>query len=142
MNLMVVKEINDTQELLALYPFLKLLNADMQQQEFEQLLKEVMQLNYKMFCVYKDDTCIAIAGCWIGTKFYSGKYLEMDNVVVLPEYRNLGAGKLLCDFFLQYAQQQQCKTIMLDAYRENTAAHRFYEREGFIKKGFHFIKRL
>lgn len=139
---MVVREITNEQELLNLYPFIKLLNEEMEVSTFEKLLKEIMQLNYTMFGVFEAEKCIAIAGCWIGTKFYSGKYLEMDNVVVLPEYRNKKAGKLLCDFILEHAQQNQCKTIMLDAYRENTAAHRFYEREGFIKKGYHFIKRI
>jgi hypothetical protein len=35
-----------------------------------------------------------------------------------------------------------CKTAMLDAYIGNEAGHRFYEREGFSKRGFHFLKTL
>jgi ribosomal protein S18 acetylase RimI-like enzyme len=31
--------------------------------------------------------------------------------------------------------------MMLDAYLENEKAHAFYEREGFTKRGYHFLKK-
>ena len=34
------------------------------------------------------------------------------------------------------------KAIELNAYKENKAGHRFYDREGFVHLGFHFVKRL
>ena len=34
------------------------------------------------------------------------------------------------------------EAIELNAYKENKAGHRFYEREGFVHLGFHFVKRL
>ena len=32
--------------------------------------------------------------------------------------------------------------MMLDAYVENFKAHKFYYREGFIARGFHYLKKL
>jgi RimJ/RimL family protein N-acetyltransferase len=32
--------------------------------------------------------------------------------------------------------------MMLDAYLENEKAHAFYERAGFIRRGYHFIKTI
>ncbi len=78
----------------------------------------------------------------INTKIYSGKYVELDNVVTDENYRGKEIGKLLCNYVLTIAKQNNCKTAMLDAYLENHQAHHFYEREGFVKKGFHFIKKL
>ena len=34
------------------------------------------------------------------------------------------------------------EALELNAYKENKAGHRFYEREGFEHLGFHFVKRL
>jgi ribosomal protein S18 acetylase RimI-like enzyme len=63
-------------------------------------------------------------------------------VVVDTNFRNKNIGLLLCNYVLEIANQNNCKTAMLDAYLENTKAHTFYEKLGFKKKGFHFIKPL
>jgi ribosomal protein S18 acetylase RimI-like enzyme len=78
----------------------------------------------------------------VAAKIYSGRYLEMDNVVVADSHRSRGIGKLLTDHVLEIALSEACDMIMLDAYLENEKAHAFYEREGFTKRGYHFLKRL
>ena len=40
------------------------------------------------------------------------------------------------------ARREGCAMMMLDAYKENDKAHAFYEREGFTRRGYHFLKRL
>ncbi|MFA9214671.1 MAG: GNAT family N-acetyltransferase, partial [Candidatus Methylacidiphilales bacterium] len=105
-------------------------------------LKDMIKLNYKQAVFYTKQKPIGVCGFWINTKIYSGKYIELDNVVVDQNFRSKNIGKLLCDHVLEIAKQQNCKTAMLDAYLENTKAHGFYEKLGFIKKGFHFIKPL
>ena len=32
--------------------------------------------------------------------------------------------------------------LMLDAYLDNQKAHNFYESQGFVKRGYHFLKSL
>lgn len=95
-----------------------------------------------MIIVSNEDKILGVSGIWIGYKLYCGKYLEMDNVVVDHECRNLGIGAILYESALKIAQEESCRVMMLDAYLENTGAHRFYERNGFEKKGFHFIKKV
>jgi GNAT superfamily N-acetyltransferase len=89
-----------------------------------------------------DDTLMAISGFWVNTKLYSGRYLEIDNFVVGANHRGKGLGKLMVDWMENYAKSINCQMIMLDAYIINTEAHKFYEREGFTKKGFHFLKAI
>ena len=48
----------------------------------------------------------------------------------------------MCDFLEDLARAEGVKTLMLDAYLENHKAHAFYEREGFEKKGYHFLKKI
>jgi GNAT superfamily N-acetyltransferase len=110
--------------------------------EYKKTLMEMIPNGYGQVAVLENEKCIAISGYWINTKLYSGKYLEMDNVIVIPEYRSNGIGKLLCNWCEQKAKDNNCRVLMLDAYLENEKAHKFYEREGYFKRGYHFLKKI
>lgn len=110
--------------------------------EYLKMLNEMLPNGYGQVAVFENEKCIAISGFWINTKLYSNKYLEMDNVIVHPQYRSKGVGKILCDWCEKKAIENNCKRLMLDAYLENEKAHAFYEREGFRKRGYHFIKEI
>jgi GNAT superfamily N-acetyltransferase len=108
----------------------------------EEVLDDMIAHGYQMVLLMDGDFCAGLSGIWVSTKIYSGKYLEMDNVVIDQSYRSKGLGNLLTEFITDYAKKLGCKTMMLDAYIENDKAHTFYERAGFVKRGYHFIKKL
>jgi GNAT superfamily N-acetyltransferase len=118
------------------------LSPDIKQKEYKSLLDEMLRNGYRMVGVFDGNKCIGISGFWIGTKLYSGKYLEPDNVVIEKKYRSKGVGKMLLKWLEAEAKRNKCKTIMLDAYLENISGHKFYWREGFVARGFHFLKKL
>ena len=97
---------------------------------------------YAMAAVFDGEACIGLSGYWIGHKLYSGRYLEVDNFVVDIAHRSRGIGKRLMDELVSIARAEGCRNLMLDAYLENSAGHRFYEHRGFVKRGYHFIKLL
>lgn len=139
-NIQIIRDPSAMQETFAL---VKLLTPDITPESYQNMLYEMVQSGYFQILVRDEENkLIAVSGIWIATKIYSGKYLEMDNVVVDEHYRSAGIGKLLVDFVEDLAKKENCQTIMLDAYLENTKAHEFYLRKGFIKRGFHFIKKL
>jgi len=127
-------------EMLPLYPLIHQLSPGVTPERYTQLLDDMLAHGYRMVAVFEGDACLGLSGFWVITKIYSGKYLEMDNVVVAADQRSKGIGKVMCDFLLDLALREGCETLMLDAYLENEKAHAFYEREGFIKRGYHFIK--
>lgn len=43
------------------------------------------------------------------------KYFSLDEMYVIPSYRNLGIGKKLYKFLEEYAKLKNCKTLRLDA---------------------------
>jgi len=129
-------------QMLEQFHLLKQLNPNLKETNFKTMLAEMFQYPYKMLGVFENGKCIAISGYWIMTKFYCGRYLEMDNVVVDENYRSKGIGKLICDELEKIALKENCRVMMLDAYISNESAQVFYEREGFEKKGYHFLKRL
>lgn len=115
---------------------------DEKQENYERMLKEMLGNGYRMAAVFDGEKSVGVSGFWIGTKLYSGKYLEPDNVIVDSAYRSKGVGKLLLDWLTAEAKRSGCKMLMLDAYVENFAGHKFYYREGFIARGYHFLKKL
>lgn len=129
-------------EMLPHYPLIRQLSPGVTAERYDFLLDDMLAHGYRMAAVFEEADCVGISGIWVATKIYSGRYLEMDNVVVAETHRSKGIGQLLTDFVISFAQSEGCKTIMLDAYLENEKAHVFYERAGFLKRGYHFIKKL
>lgn len=129
-------------EMLPLAPLLQQLNPINTHEHLNALLDDMIAHGYRMVTAQEGEACLGVSGIWVTSKLYSGKYLEMDNVVVAAEHRSRGVGKMLTDFVTDLARREGCATLMLDAYLENEKAHAFYEREGFVKKGYHFLKKL
>ncbi len=132
----------NSHEMMDCYELIKQLNPKLGHEEYGQLLNEMIPNNYKQLIAKQNENIVGVCGYWINTKIYSGKYIELDNVVVDANYRNQNIGEQICLKVLEIAKKEHCKVAMLDAYMENEAAHRFYERLDYRKKGFHFVKKL
>lgn len=130
------------EQMLENYELLVQLSPQITREKYRIMLEDMLRHGYRQVGVFEGDKCIGISGFWISTKLYSGKYVELDNVVIDRDYRSKGIGKLLCDWVVEQGRSEGCETAMLDAYAENQDAHRFYFREGFIIRGFHFLKKL
>lgn len=129
--------------MLAQHALIRQLNPHMSLARYEELLRLMLPKGYRMVGAFAPEgNCVGLSGFWVAAKFYSGKYLEVDNFVVDEGFRTKGVGKLLSDWMLELARQERCDTIMLDAYVTNSAAHRFYFREGFHIKSYHFYKSI
>lgn len=127
-------------EMAPLYPLIRQLSPKVSEERYLKLLEDMLTRGYRMAAIFEDGACVGLTGIWIGTKIYSGKYMELDNVVVAETHRSKGIGKLLCDYATALALEEGVEMIMLDAYRENYRAHAFYEREGFVRRGFHLLR--
>ena len=107
-----------------------------------QRLEVMMQNNYQCLGVYDKEKLIGICGLWTLTKFYNGKHLEPDNVVILPEYRGKGIGELMMAWIDTYAKENNYETIELNAYIENTKGVEFWKKTGYYIRGHHFQKKV
>lgn len=136
------RKLTTIEEMLPHFGLIKELTTSLTPEEYRSLLENMLPNNYYQIATYDHDTCIAVSGYWIGTKLYCGKYLEIDNFIVADSHRSKGIGKLVIDRLTEEAKANDCKMIMLDAYVENFRAHHFYYREGFIARGFHYLKKL
>ena len=134
--------ITQKSEMLPHWALIQQLNPAVTEAMLEELLDDMIAHGYRMVLVLDGAVCAGLSGIWTGTKIYSGKYLEMDNVVIDEQYRSKGVGTALTRYITDLALAEGCKTMMLDAYIVNEPAHRFYEREGFQRKGYHFVKSI
>jgi ribosomal protein S18 acetylase RimI-like enzyme len=135
-------ELTTIDEMMEHFSLIQQLYPDYTIEKYENLLAAMIPNNYKQLIVVENGISIALAGFWIGTKLWSGKYLELDNVVVHENFRSNGIGSIMTNYLNQKAIDEDCKMIVLDAFSTNFGAHKFYMNHGFVPKGFHFIKFL
>lgn len=137
-----LKRVTKLSEMLPHFALIKSLTPTLTSEEYESLLQKMVPHNYYQVAAYDGDNCIGVSGYWIGNKLYCGKYLEIDNFTVAESHRSKGIGKLMVDWLTEEAKSNGCELVMLDAYVENFKAHRFYYREGFVARGFHYLKKI
>ena len=140
--MLVVRELIDKEEMLKNLSVLQDLYPSLTLSEYSSELDVMLPHNYGQVGVFEGDICLGLSGFWIGTKLWCGKYLELDNIVVSKTQRSQGIGKLLFDFLHKKALENDCTMLSLDSYTTNFKAHKFFYKEGFAPKGFHFINIL
>ncbi len=135
-------ELTTLAEMRAHYPLVQQLNPALTVDAYEFMLPEMLRHGYRQIGVFVNDKCIGIAGFWVSTKLYCGRYIEMDNVVIDAAYRSQGVGKMITDWILEKGRSEGCRVAMLDVYVQNSNAQRFYFREGYTILGFHMQRAL
>lgn len=123
---------------------LELLNPDTAPAEVAARLDAILadHPHYHLFGAFLDGRLAGVAGAWIATKVWCGRYLEIDNLVIDPELRSSGIGSQLIGHLENLAREAGCEVVVLDSYTSNHASHRLYHRLGFEIWGFHFVKPL
>ena len=140
--MLTVRELVDKQEMINNISVLQVLYPSLTLAEYDAELDQMLPHNYGQVGVFDGEICLGISGFWIGTKLWCGKYLELDNIVVVEKYRSQGIGKLIFDFLHKKAIEHDCTMLSLDSYTSNFKAHKFFYNEGYSPKGFHFINIL
>lgn len=139
---LLIKELTTIDEMLANIEVMRFLYPTFTLEKYESYLVEMIPHNYKQVAVFENEICVAVSGFWSGTKLWSGKYIEIDNFIVHPDHRSKGLGKMMTDYVDALAKETGCTMIVLDAFTGNFTAHRFYYNQGYVPKGFHFLKIL
>lgn len=137
-----IRELTTVEEMLANIEVMRFLYPTFTLEKYESYLVEMIPHNYKQVAVFENEVCVAVSGFWSGIKLWSGKYIEIDNFIVHPEHRSKGLGKMMTDYVDVLAKETGCTMIVLDAFTGNFTAHRFYYSQGYVPKGFHFLKIL
>lgn len=126
----------------SIIPLFKILDKNLDTTLLESRLDEMIQRGYECVGIYDGEQLIGMSGLWILTKYYVGRHIEPDNVVIHPDYRNKGIGEQLMQWIYEYGRQQGCTASELNCYVSNEKGHKFWFNEGYKIIGFHFQKQL
>lgn len=106
-------------------------------------LQQMFTINhYRCFGFYKGDQLIGLSSGWITVRIYSGKQLEIDNVIVDAPFQSQGYGKEFVKMLEDWSIAHDCETVELNAYIQNSRGHKFYHNQGYIILGFHYQKKI
>lgn len=122
---------------------LQQLNPQLELALIKKRQKEMFEFdNYICFGLYLNDTLIGITCAWIMVRIYCGKQIEIDNVILDKNYQSKGYGNILLKYIEKWAIDNNCETIELNAYVQNSRSHKFYFHNDYKILGFHFQKKL
>ncbi|MCB0464910.1 MAG: GNAT family N-acetyltransferase [Aequorivita sp.] len=130
-------------EIFSIVPLLqKLGNYTVSETLIKERLQEMVQQNYECLGIFDTEKLIGTCGLWFQTRHYAGKSMEMDHVIIADAYRSQGIGKILIEFISDYAKKKSCNWVELNSYVHNFPSHKFFYSQGFVAKGYHFVKEL
>ncbi|OGK29896.1 hypothetical protein A3G67_00020 [Candidatus Roizmanbacteria bacterium RIFCSPLOWO2_12_FULL_40_12] len=96
---------------------------------FSRILK-----NERVFCCIAEDggKAVGYIACVPKEMSYKkSKYLEVENMGVIPEYRSKGIGAMLMENAKKWAKENGYQKLFVNSYFKNQKAIDFYKRNGF-----------
>ena len=135
---MEVKIAESEAEISNCYDVLKELRPHLCREQFIETIRSLeVGANFKL--VYLTDSTIkTVAGVRIAEWLYSGKYLEIEDLITTESERSKGYGGVLFDWLHNYAKANQCDQLRLVSGVARESAHRFYLRKGMIFEAKYF----
>ncbi|HWK08080.1 MAG TPA: GNAT family N-acetyltransferase [Puia sp.] len=130
------------EEISSIIPFLQILNDKIDEGTLHNRLNEMVEEGYECVGAYDEERLIGISGLWTLTKYYVGKHIEPDNVVILPEYRGRAVGEQLMDWIYAYGRSKSCLASELNCYVTNSGGQKFWANQGYKIIGFHYQRQL
>jgi glucosamine-phosphate N-acetyltransferase len=111
-------------------------NKELNYENFNDILKKILQNNNHNIFLYIDDTNNILGAITLLTEqkfIHNGKCVaHIEDFVVKKEYRSQNIGKDLMNYAINYAKQNNCYKIILDT---DTKLVNYYSNYGFVNKG-------
>ncbi len=105
--------------------------------------KMLLDENYKIFVAEAEGKTVGFIGLNSGLAFeIDGKVMRIIALAVKEEYQHSGIGTMLIKAAEEYAYENGVTVIGVNSGLPRLIAHKFYEKQGFFKKGYSFIKPL
>ena len=100
--------------------------------------------NRQVIFIEQNNEAAAVAIFETGYNLFRGKYIYIDDLSTLPEYRGKRLAGMLLDWIMDYAKQGNFNEIHLDSgvSEARTDAHRLYLNKRFQVSSLHFVTKL
>jgi len=101
------------------------------------------QSNYITFIAEYANKVVGFIGLIRGIAYeINGEYVRVAALATKQEFQNMGIGSKLLEEAENYARKINAETIVLNSGIQRIQAHEFYEKRGYIKKGYSFRKNI
>jgi GNAT superfamily N-acetyltransferase len=124
------------------YPVMRELRPHLDEAAFLRLLAEMEPQGYRLFALRDHGDIVCLAGIGVLTNLYYGRHVWVYDLVTAAHARSQGHGARLLAFIEDLARDNGCLAVALSSGRTREDAHRFYEREGYERTSFVFLKHL
>ena len=99
--------------------------------------------DYSTFVAVYEDKVVGFIGLIQGNAYeFDGEYIRVAALAVKKEYQDKGIGSRLLEEAEEYARRVKASTIVVNSGLQREMAHTFYERRGYVKKGYSFKKSI
>lgn len=130
-------------DVLALYGLMRDLRPHLKDEsEFVERVQRQREDGYRLLGAWAGESVVGAAGYRLQENLLYGRYLYIDDLVILKKHRRNGVGTQLIDAIKLYAREHGCAYLVLDTRIHMRVAHRFYFRQGFSAHAVHFTQRL
>ena len=129
-------------ELDVIYEVLKQLRVTLSFKEFDDLIYDMKHMDYKMIGLFQRGELVTFAGVAVQTNFYHKRHLYIYDLVTDEKYRGKKYGLEMLEYLEVYAKTAMCSALVLSSNFEREEAHRFYEKNNFLKKSYLFYKAI
>ncbi len=113
---------------------------------YEQFLEIYEQAHaggdYTLAAIEDQGQIVAVMGYRFYSDFVRGRHLYIDDLVSRASARSRGLGAELLAYAERLAKDDGCNTLRLCAALENERGIRFYEREGWTRRSYAFVKKV
>jgi GNAT superfamily N-acetyltransferase len=111
---------------------------------YDEAISKTLADNRQLIYIEENGEAAAIAVFETGYNLFRGKYIYIDDLSTLPEYRGKGYAGILLDWIFEYAKQEGFDQVDLDSgvSESRTDAHRLYLNKRFQVASLHFVAKL
>ena len=106
------------------------MSASEAQERISVILKDK---NQALFVAEKDGKVMGFTSIYVNYELLSGIQARLGGLVVDSKARGMGLGSKLMKKAEEWAKAQGSKSVKLNSNVKRTEAHRFYEKNGYIK---------
>ncbi len=124
------------------YEVMRELRPHLTKEVYAARVGEMKARGYRLLALKVDGDIAALAGVTFDLNLYWGRHLFVYDLITAEAYRSQGYGKRMLGYIHTLARSEDCEAVALSSSFPREGAHRFYEREGYNRTGYVFLKRL
>jgi glucosamine-phosphate N-acetyltransferase len=126
--------LDDMEQVVQVLSYLVPMGKNIRENLQPETFAKIMDLDSCDTLVWESDgQIVAVGSLWVLQKIIRGygKMGQIEDVVVLPEYRGSGFGKMIIDALIEKARERGAYKVILNCSDDNIP---FYEKCGFTRK--------